>query len=267
MTIHDSPHEQSDQVEDAPVTEVQASALDESVAAATAALGSHLLAEELAARDQGAAASSSEGVALSFVEKLLEVINILPDGTITLAEIRDLIGDEGLLFFTIFLNLIFLVPVSVPGVSTVFGAAILLVGLFRFFNRPFWLPGFIARRRLPSDKLRGALQKSTVWLHRLEKISRPHTLTWFTQGGLIALCNNGGLILGAVLLMMPFGLVPFSNTLPALACILLALGMLQCDGRSILLGHIMNVVTIIYFAVLITLIFMAGNMTLSSFLK
>ncbi|HOD96202.1 MAG TPA: exopolysaccharide biosynthesis protein [Candidatus Hydrogenedentes bacterium] len=203
----------------------------------------------------------------TFGEKLLQTIDTLPDDTVTLVEIRDLIGQEGLLLFTIFLNLIFLVPVSVPGVSTVFGAAILLVGLFRFFNRPFWLPGFIATRRLPSAKLRSALQKSTIWIGRLEKISRPHTLTWFTRGGLAALSNNGGLILGAVLLMMPFGLVPFSNTLPALACILLAVGMLQCDGRCILLGHVTNVLTIIYFAVLIIIFILAGDLALSSFFK
>ncbi|NLN93712.1 MAG: exopolysaccharide biosynthesis protein [Candidatus Hydrogenedens sp.] len=203
----------------------------------------------------------------SFGEKLLETIDVLPDGSITLAEIRDLIGHEGLLLFTIFLNLIFLVPVSVPGVSTVFGAAILLVGFFRFFNLPFWLPTFIAARTLPSDKLRGALQKSSVWIHRLEKISRPHRLSWFTRGGIIALSNNGALILGAVLLMMPFGLVPFSNTLPALACILLAVGMLHRDGVCIFLGHLTNLLTIIYFAILIYLLFSAGNLALSSFLK
>ena len=51
--------------------------------------------------------------------------------------------------------------------------------------------------------------------------------------------------------MMPFGLIPFSNTFPAVAILLLAIGLLQRDGVCILLGHISNVVTIIYFGVLI----------------
>ena len=58
-------------------------------------------------------------------------------------------------------------------------------------------------------------------------------------------------ILGAVLLMMPFGLIPFSNTFPAVALLLLAIGLLQRDGVSVLLGHISNIVTILYFALLI----------------
>jgi hypothetical protein len=46
-------------------------------------------------------------------------------------------------------------------------------------------------------------------------------------------------------------LIPLSNTLPGLALLLLAVGILQRDGVCILLGHVMNVVTMVYFAVLI----------------
>ena len=69
--------------------------------------------------------------------------------------------------------------------------------------------------------------------------------------GPIGFFNNAALILGAVLLMMPFGLIPFSNTFPAVAILFLAIGLLQRDGLCILLGHISNVLTILYFAVLI----------------
>lgn len=59
------------------------------------------------------------------------------------------------------------------------------------------------------------------------------------------------LITGALLLMAPLGLIPFSNTLPALALLFLAIGFLQRDGVCILLGHLANFVTIAYFAFLI----------------
>jgi hypothetical protein len=51
--------------------------------------------------------------------------------------------------------------------------------------------------------------------------------------------------------MFPFGFVPFSNTLPGIALIFLAIGLLQKDGISILLGHIANIATMIYFAFLL----------------
>jgi hypothetical protein len=72
-----------------------------------------------------------------------------------------------------------------------------------------------------------------------------------TAPGFMGAINNLGLILGAVLLMAPFGLIPFSNTLPAVAILLLAIGLLQRDGVCILLGHLMNIASIVYFAVLI----------------
>jgi hypothetical protein len=63
--------------------------------------------------------------------------------------------------------------------------------------------------------------------------------------------NNCALILGAALLMAPFGLIPFSNTLPGLALLFLAIGLLQSDGLCVLYGHLLNLATIVYFAFLI----------------
>ena len=67
----------------------------------------------------------------------------------------------------------------------------------------------------------------------------------------VGVLNNLAFVLGALLLMAPFGFVPFSNTLPAIALLLLAIGFLQRDGGAVLLGHLANVATIVYFAVLI----------------
>ena len=55
---------------------------------------------------------------------------------------------------------------------------------------------------------------------------------------------------GSVLLIFPLGLVPFSNTLPAWAILLLAAGLLQRDGLLILLGYLFLLATVIYFGVL-----------------
>ena len=64
-------------------------------------------------------------------EQLASVINNLPEDKLTLGELLEVFGDEGLLLLTMLLTVVFLIPVSIPGVSTVFGAAILLVGISR----------------------------------------------------------------------------------------------------------------------------------------
>ena len=192
-----------------------------------------------------------ESRAQSLGEKLTTIIEHLPPDRVTLTEIRDLLGQDGLLLLTAFLTLVFMIPVSIPGVSTVFGAAILLIGVNRLLNCSLWLPKRLQDRELPAEKLRAGLHGGMVWFHRLERISRPRRLKWLTRNGVVGVANDSALILGAGLLMAPFGLIPFSNTLPALALLLLAIGLLQRDGVCILLGHFANLATIVYFAVLI----------------
>ena len=187
----------------------------------------------------------------SLGEKLDVIIRNLPPDKVTLWEIRNLLGREGLLMLTAFLTLVFLIPVSIPGVSTVFGAAILMIAVSRLFNCNLGLPERLQVRHLPADRLRAGLQKGMVWFRRLESVSRPHRLNWLTGRGLVAVFNDSALILGAVLLMAPFGLIPFSNTLPAIALLFFAVGLLQRDGLCILFGHLANLATIIYFLILI----------------
>ena len=63
--------------------------------------------------------------------------------------------------------------------------------------------------------------------------------------------------------MFPLGLVPFSNTLPAVAILFLSLGMLERDGLLIVAGYLMNVATYFYFGVLAIGAVLAGQGMLS----
>lgn len=196
-------------------------------------------------------------------DKLEAAIDALPPGTVTLAQVRDLVGSDGLMLLTAFLTIVFLVPVSVPGVSTVFGAGILLIGVSRLLHLELWLPKRIEQRLVPTERLRSALQRGLVWFRRLERVSRPQRIAWAASDGAVRVVNDCALILGAALLMAPFGLIPFSNTFPAIALLFLAIGSLQRDGLFILIGHLSNLVTIAYFALLIG----GGGYALISFMQ
>lgn len=189
--------------------------------------------------------------AVSLGEQLAAIIRDLPEDKLTLGELLVVFGDEGLLLLTMLLTLVFLIPVSIPGVSTVFGAAILLVGISRLAGRPLWLPARLRNKALPANKLRPALTGGMTWVRRLEKVSRPHRLRQLAEGRAQDLINNLAFILAALLLMAPFGFVPFSNTLPALALLFYGVGLIQRDGGAMLLGHLANIGTIIYFGILI----------------
>jgi hypothetical protein len=200
---------------------------------------------------------------VSLGEKLEKVIKNLPSSEVNLIEIVDIIGNDSLMMLTIFLALVFLVPISIPGVSTVFGSAILLIGISHLFNRKLWLPKQIASRTISAEKLIVVLKRTLVWFRRFEKISRPYRLQWLSTEGKVGVFNKLSYMMAAVLLMVPFGFIPFSNTLPAIALIFLAVGVMQKDGGCILIGHLSNLATIIYFVALIT----GGGITIFEVLR
>jgi hypothetical protein len=157
------------------------------------------------------------------------------------------LGRDGLLIFSVFLCLPFLLPVQIPGVSTVFGLLILLIGLAVLSDRDVWLPERLKRRALPHEKLRSILDRGAGWLARVERIARPR-LQGLTNGVVMTRIHGAQIVLGALLLMVPLAIVPFSNTLPALAVLFLCVGVVQRDGGCVLLGALFNLLTIAYFA-------------------
>jgi hypothetical protein len=71
--------------------------------------------------------------------------------------------------------------------------------------------------------------------------------------------NGLGILFGGILLAAPLGLIPFSNTLPALAILCLAVGISQSDGVFVLSGYLLLAATVLYFTILALLAFAAGQ--------
>lgn len=190
-------------------------------------------------------------------ETLSQAVNSIEGETVTLRNLMLAIGEQGMLVLCAIATLPFLIPVSIPGVSTVFGAAIVLLAVAITLNRLPWLPQRILDRPLETAKLLPALRKGVAIVSRLDKWVRPRALT--LTSGPMARINGLVLIFTGLLLMAPFGLVPFSNTAPAVAILLLTMGMLQRDGVFVLLGYISTVLTVVYFSVLFYAAWQAGG--------
>ncbi|NMO19609.1 exopolysaccharide biosynthesis protein [Pyxidicoccus fallax] len=174
----------------------------------------------------------------------------LPE-TLTVRELMQACGEQGLLLFCCILTFPFLLPVSIPGVSTVFGALIVLIGIGVTLNRMPWVPRKLLDKSLTRASLAPALDKGAdVFTKYVDRLSKPRLLA-LTHGSSTNRFNGFMLFAAGVLLMAPFGLIPFSNTLPALAALFFAIGILQRDGYCILLGHGMTLGTIVYFSALI----------------
>jgi hypothetical protein len=110
--------------------------------------------------------------------------------------------------------------------------------------------------------LKQAFEKGAHFVARFERLVRPRWLV-LTQSVAVNIVHGLALVLAGVLLMFPLGQVPFSNTLPAVAILFLALGMLERDGLLIAGGYLMNVATIFYFGTLAVGAVLAGQGMLS----
>jgi hypothetical protein len=179
------------------------------------------------------------------------------DPAVTLRELLAALGEQGLLVFCGVLAAPFLLPVTVPGMSTVLGLPMLLIGFAVMLSRVPWLPERLLNHSLPAPTVRSVLARVRGWAERFEHLVRPRLLA--LTGGRVVNFLNGVLILAAVVLLMaPIPLVPFVNSLPALAIILLCFGMAERDGAVILFGYLMTLVSAVYVGGLILLVFYAG---------
>lgn len=177
---------------------------------------------------------------------------------ITLRQLLEVIGEQGLLIFCMILTIPFLFPVSIPGVSTVFGVVMVLIGIGVALNRVPWLPRSLMDRSIAVAHLSPALERGGRLFTRLDRFIRPRLLV-LTHGTTVNRLNGFILTAAAVLLMAPLGAVPLTNTLPAIAVLCLAAGMLQRDGVMVVLGYTATAATVIYFGVLFGGALLAGH--------
>jgi hypothetical protein len=199
-------------------------------------------------------------VALSVALK--RTVAAIQGDSITLQQLLALIGEQGLLVFCTVLTIPFLLPVSIPGVSTIFGLVIIFIGVSVTLNRTLWLPHRILRHQLASAHLVPVLERGIHFFSRLERWMSVR-LRGLTEGALVNRLNGLALTSGGVLLLFPLSFIPFSNTLPALSVLLLALGMLQRDGFFIVVGYFALLCTALYFGGLGLLVFFGGQSLLS----
>jgi Uncharacterized ABC-type transport system, permease components len=144
------------------------------------------------------------------------VISRIGGTSVTLRDLMAAVGEQGLLLLCAVAALPFLIPVSIPGVSTVFGFAIILISLAITFNRMPWLPKKILDRELDSQKLVPALEKGVSIVSRLDNYLRPR-MSSVVEGEAVNRVNGLAIAFSGILLMFPLGLIPFSNTLPGIA--------------------------------------------------
>jgi len=160
--------------------------------------------------------------------------------SLTLVELKPWLKDRGTAMLLILLALPFCI-IAIPGLSTPFGFAICLIGTCLGMGREPWLPRFILHRRLSTARLAQLLTGAIKVSRQLEKFARPR-LGFLLAGPRMLRLIGFGIVIASLGLMLPLPIL-FSNSIPASAVVLLAIGMMENDGLFVLLGHLSAIVT------------------------
>lgn len=179
--------------------------------------------------------------------ELHQLAETFRERSVTLREVIGKLGDRATALLVVILALPFCAPVSIPGLSIPFGAVILLLSAGYATGRPLWLPARLLAVELPPRFFRGLLEATSRLLGWIERRMRPRWL-WFTAGRGWLRLHALAVCAGALLLLLPLGGIPFTNTLPALVVVVGTLGMLERDGAAVAAAYGLLVATLAYFA-------------------
>ena len=181
---------------------------------------------------------------------LRELLHETAGRAMTLGELEAILQGRGFGMFLMLLALPFTFPIAIPGLSVPFGIVIMLIGVRIALGRKPSLPGFILARQIPQAMLEKIIRFGLKLSTKLEKIVKPRMHFLQRWPGMINLIGLG-IASGGLLLSLPLPpLIPFSNTIPALAVLFLTAGLTERDGLLVLIGHCVNIAAWIYFSVM-----------------
>ncbi len=157
-------------------------------------------------------------------------------GNISFDEIRTSLDDRAFGFLMVILALPNLIPIIIPGLSTILGIPLAYIGLQLMAgrNRP-WFPGWITQRSFSRSRFQAMLARGLPYVVRVEHFLKPRAI-WLVEG-------TGERVIGFIVLVLALTLtlpIPFGNGLPALAIVMFGLGLIEKDGLAALCGYILT---------------------------
>lgn len=183
-------------------------------------------------------------MSLKFSQDIKLLLAKLAIEPLAIAEILQETAEQGFCLLLSLLVLPFLFPMP-PGLSGLMGTACFVLGIEMALGRKSpWLPRPIAQFKFPRSLSQQLFKKIRQLLICLEKIVRSR---WrpIANNPYTGRCNGFCIAWLSILLMSP---IPFTNPLPALTKLLLAIATLSTDDLLMCIAYLLTVFNTIFFA-------------------
>ena len=163
----------------------------------------------------------------------------LTGAPVTFGELEDALTDRSFAALLTFFAILNLLPLP-PGTGVVTGIPLVLVSIQMVLGRDsVWLPAFMLTKSISPERFRLVSNKVVPWLQWLERFIRPRNWPFGRK--------QGDRWLGVFTTILGISVVlpmPLSNWLPALATAIIGIALCERDGRLMLGGLTLGVVSI-----------------------
>ena len=166
---------------------------------------------------------------------------------VTLREVIVVLQGRAYNLLMLLLALPCLLPVPVPGLSTIFGLVVAVIALRLTLGQKPWLPASLLDRELPPKFFPTLLGGARRVLRFLEVMLKPRQL-WLTASPRLCQLHAFIILMAALVLLLP--LPPGTNFTPAICIVIMAGGLLERDGRFILAGYLAFALNGVFFTLL-----------------
>lgn len=182
-----------------------------------------------------------------FLDALEKILDIPYD--ITIKEILSILAKHGHATLLLIFSLPLCLPIPLPGLSTIFGLLLALIGIQMGFTKRLCLPSWILQKKIPNGTLKKIVTKLISLSIFLQKFLHPR-LSFLTKNRFCIGCSGILISLLSLLLSIPLP-IPLTNLVSTLPIIAMGLGFLEDDGLCILIGYLLALVCFTFFFYLV----------------
>jgi hypothetical protein len=173
------------------------------------------------------------------------------EGPLTVAEIRQALGDRSFATLLLLFAVVNLIPILPPGSTAILGLPLVLVSAQMVWgSETVWLPKRLLDVSLSDSQFRALCDKIIPWLIKIEKYIRPRYWPFWPK--------QGERIVGSICLILSIVVtlpILFGNWLPAFSIAVLCLALTERDGAMFGFGIAAGIAA---FAVIAAVIGSAG---------
>lgn len=181
-------------------------------------------------------------------EELANLQATFAERAVTLEEVVTVLRGRAYLLLLVLLSLPFCTPLPLPGLSTPFGLVLAFIGLRLSLGLKPWLPKKLLHTPLPPGFFAKLIRFTQRLVGIFEKLLRPR-LDFMTNTEALRRLHAFAICIAGVALLLPLP-IPFTNTFPSWAVLLLACGLMERDGLFVLAGHVVFAAGVAYFILL-----------------